>query len=719
MRHLRILTEAALAAVLLAGTLGAPSAGASETAPPAPVPGPVAVQTPRLTLVTGDEFTVADGPFGRKTATLLPAPGEPVPALAINTDLAGNTYQVPESAAPLVASGVLDRELFNTSNLAAHLSGDGRIPVSIAYADGASPAAIPGITVSGGTSYVTDAGDLGAALRRETSSGHTAELFGSVKRISYAGPAAAEAPDTSTPAGEPTYPLRVKVVRAPGAKMFLDVQLYNVDDFLAGGTGSADVGADGYADFGEVPAGHYAAVARDAVYDADYKTTANYLGDVEITVGADGPVSEPVMDFSSAVPVQIKTPRPAKLQSYTAFMSRGDLKFFAVPVFAASGTAPLYVTRTGTPGPGVFNLSVTATLNGDDYAYRLNFNDRDGIPLDATTETLRARTADLATVDTRYAADEDATATATIVTQTWKDRWFTTADNYATVTVPSRRTEYWSAGETFGRITATSSAVRTARWRTYAPGAHSSDDWGGSPIGHGPQWDWIPWNTATCLACRNGNQLTLVLDPEHDNGEGHLYSAGGITGAHLKISADDLVIHESDQTLGVVQQPVPKPEATYRIAYETERAGARTSTRARTEWTFRQARPTEDTVDRSKAYCFTSEACTALPLLDLRYDLDTDLHNTVNGRVATMELTVSQLGIAQQTEAAGARVEVSYDGGATWHRSLAVRTGTNRFHALWLQPSSAAGTTPALRVTASDSAGNTVTQTVWDAYRAG
>ncbi|GAA2810052.1 hypothetical protein [Nonomuraea dietziae] len=56
------------------------------------------------------------------------------------------------------------------------------------------------------------------------------------------------------------------------------------------------------------------------------------------------------------------------------------------------------------------------------------------------------------------------------------------------------------------------------------------------------------------------------------------------------------------------------------------------------------------------------------------------------------------------------RLEVSYDDGATWRRQPVLPLGHGRYSAVVLRPH------PSLRVTATDSGGNQVRQTVIRAY---
>jgi hypothetical protein len=113
---------------------------------------------------------------------------------------------------------------------------------------------------------------------------------------------------------------------------------------------------------------------------------------------------------------------------------------------------------------------------------------------------------------------------------------------------------------------------------------------------------------------------------------------------------------------------------------------------------------------------FTSEATGAdaavsLPLIQLDYGLDTDKAGRAD-RHAKLTVTASHL--PGTTAAIGKpSLEVSYDDGKTWHRSELSRSGDG-WRTNLSAPRSAGFAT--LRVTARDSAGNTVSQTIDRAF---
>jgi hypothetical protein len=124
--------------------------------------------------------------------------------------------------------------------------------------------------------------------------------------------------------------------------------------------------------------------------------------------------------------------------------------------------------------------------------------------------------------------------------------------------------------------------------------------------------------------------------------------------------------------------------------------------------------------DYCSAQGTSSSACSILPVINLNYQLATDDTNTSHGPAAALLLTVghqSYNGVGSDAKATGATVSVSYDKGATWTPAAMVPAGQNRYAALW--KNGAKGSTPWLKVTATDALGGSITQTIANAYTVG
>ncbi|GAB7039244.1 MULTISPECIES: S8 family serine peptidase [Catenuloplanes] len=178
--HGRSVSLIVATATLLAAT--PPAAALARPAPPpaSSVPSPAGAGSPFarpagpgagevITLITGDRVTVTPA------ATTVAGPdGEPVGARV--TTAGGDTFVVPDRAAPYLAAGVLDRRLFNVSLLLRDGYRD-QLPLIVAYRD--APAArrsgspldgstevraLPSVRGSAVTTDADRAGDLWASL---------------------------------------------------------------------------------------------------------------------------------------------------------------------------------------------------------------------------------------------------------------------------------------------------------------------------------------------------------------------------------------------------------------------------------------------------------------------------------------------------------------------------------------------------------------------------
>lgn len=115
----------------------------------------------------------------------------------------------------------------------------------------------------------------------------------------------------------------------------------------------------------------------------------------------------------------------------------------------------------------------------------------------------------------------------------------------------------------------------------------------------------------------------------------------------------------------------------------------------------------------------TAGECRPEPLIFLRYEFGLDLHETVPAN-RPHRITVTGYYEHQLTtppEVVDLSVEVSYDGGESWRSVGAEATEKNTF-ALTVRHPRGAGTV-SLRVSASDSDGNTVVQTLPEAFAVG
>jgi subtilisin family serine protease len=144
---------------------------------------------------------------------------------------------------------------------------------------------------------------------------------------------------------------------------------------------------------------------------------------------------------------------------------------------------------------------------------------------------------------------------------------------------------------------------------------------------------------------------------------------------------------------------IPRGAGTYTLVSDAAKSGPEwpLSVRTRAEWTFR----TTPSSERK-----------ALPLLDVRYDLPLDGHNTAPATGVSGFVTVAHQDGAAHSPVRRVTTEVSYDDGVTWQPATVTADGSR-----WKVDVPGGTGYASLRATATDTAGNSVTETVIRAYR--
>ncbi|MFJ3672514.1 S8 family serine peptidase [Streptomyces sp. NPDC090106] len=283
------------------------------------------------------------------------------------------------------------------------------------------------------------------------------------------------------------------------------------------------------------------------------------------------------------------------------------------------------------------------------------------------------------------------------------------------------RTEYVSAGDTVWQhlvhhTTVYDPDVPLALGmrdtpRTYRAGTESDETWQGAVVRPS-----IPVG-ATEPTERRGDVLRLRVPEFTDSRSGHwsrsLPSDGGGVGTSRTEATRDTVaasLYRNGTPLNGLDSAwtdveVPSGTADYRLELSTSRTSPdwHLATATQTSWSFRSGPSTEPT---------------ALPLLQLDYAVPVDAHNTVT-RSGTygVDVTVRSQDGALTPHGSKVRVEISYDDGRTWRTADVRDRGRNTFRATVERPRHQHGSAAVtLRVTARDSSGNSVRQTVTRAW---
>ncbi|MCP2323091.1 subtilisin family serine protease [Hamadaea flava] len=275
-----------------------------------------------------------------------------------------------------------------------------------------------------------------------------------------------------------------------------------------------------------------------------------------------------------------------------------------------------------------------------------------------------------------------------------------------------------------------------AQYKTtvYPSAGPVAETWGTQPFATGtrvgPKTE--PWNGA-CSVCRAGDAISVVHQLADVEGSNTVTS--WVRGEN-QTQTERLRLFRGDQEIALEKLPdwllrgysdplfrLAPESATYRMTSEyTTDLPAEYQKYARTvntEWTFTSARPTQTEVNSCNLTLAGYGPCSGVNLLYLRYDGHLDGLNTAKaGSVQRLTITgYHDLGYTNTTPLRKITVELSYDGGRTWRTASTTptRTGEQVATVRYPQLDQTDGTV-SLRVSATDTDGNTIVQTIPAAY---
>ena len=207
------------------------------------------------------------------------------------------------------------------------------------------------------------------------------------------------------------------------------------------------------------------------------------------------------------------------------------------------------------------------------------------------------------------------------------------------------------------------------------------------------------------VAYRQGDKLALAIPmfADSDPADASFYDTT-VHGSTV-VRRDGREIARRDDIAGLGTFTLPSGPGTYTVVADASRSASllqepALSTRTSAEWTFHTGAGTAEQVP--------------LPLLDVRWALPLDDHNRAATGVLCGGLTVANQPGLRAPAVRSVAVEVSYDEGATW-RKVTVTPKGDRFD-VRIPAGGTAGGYASLRATATDTAGNKVTETVVRAY---
>ncbi|RZQ60954.1 hypothetical protein [Amycolatopsis suaedae] len=523
-----------------------------------------------------------------------------------------------------------------------------------------------------------------------------------------------------------THPLRLTVLDETGGPNNGTVAVTNLDDktsytrFVSTVDGAASV---------DVPGGHYEAAAFVPDFTGGKWWVRTVIKNFTVTAG-----TSVTLDARTAtVPAGSTTPRPAELVGNSVHYQAADAKGATGVAFNFHSQQPAEFLFNPAPAAEVGNRHIAVGEHkrspagaAEPYTYDLKFR-ADGALGDNLRHTYRP--ADLAALRVGYHGD--------VAHQTGVARVSRFAHESAGAAffryfdTPVRRTEYvvgspglWYQDNVIANRMGDGRHIGYAQ--TYRPGTTVPRDYFHGPMVPGiaePAPDNSSW---ICAGCRQGDSMRFHLAPLLDP-DGKVYfwdspSGGTTTSARLRLlTADGTSLLDVTGFYGG-QATVPAARGRYRAVMELRRSGPwfHHSTASRTEWTFTSGHSAEQTVpDNWRCSDDTPAACSALPLLTVAPRLDTALDGTMPVGPARLTVAFGPAPGAPEQAVTQAAVEVSFDDGATWQKTALVPLGDGRYRAHWFNPRSAARQDVAVRTSATDAAGNSVTQTVTAAYTVG
>ncbi|WP_371636495.1 S8 family serine peptidase [Streptomyces zaomyceticus] len=268
------------------------------------------------------------------------------------------------------------------------------------------------------------------------------------------------------------------------------------------------------------------------------------------------------------------------------------------------------------------------------------------------------------------------------------------------ISFPTERTEYVSTGtgqRWHESVDLGDSLEQRGGQSVYRGGSTAKLDWFG-PV-------WHPW-LGTGLGWgqqRVGNDLRFNTPGWGDSGTDHT-GFGNVWGDDSMTQFTEVYVNgtrvDRKMSSGAYAWDAPAEEATYKVVTDTtlDPARWRLAGKGHSEWTFRSAETPSDRV-------------TYLPMLNLGFDVDTDLNGDVRaGHKLSVGIFAEYVKGATGTGTiTGGTLEVSYDEGVTWKK---VALEKSRGAAAWdgeLRVPSGAGSV-SLRAGASDDRGGSVKQ---------
>lgn len=382
----------------------------------------------------------------------------------------------------------------------------------------------------------------------------------------------------------------------------------------------------------------------------------------------------------------------------------------------------------------------------DPYEYKLAYYMLGSIP---NSLVFKPVIRDLTAITSNYHVDLDAqhlpwTLTESDITFRNDGPGFAIASANTTF-APTSRVEYydttgpdvlWSRFRSLDDFIGGTGRIATSQ-RGFTSPTTTSEDWNAAIIPAqvlaGPQYPTGFFGTY-CGICRQNDTLrfrtasAVGVAEVTDSGDHSLSSLGEASTDEMHLFQGDTELTPQLDGAGLPFYDLPAGDATYRATDTIQNAIPglpHVATRIDTTWTFHSSRPTSGNASYPY-YCLDTllfgdtHPCAWQPVIFLNYRLGLALDDTAPaGRVHRFTVSAEQGPPASAARLASLRLWSSSDGGAHWTPAVVVPAAGNAFQVLVRDQALAPGQegTVSLRAEARDAAGNSVVQTIFDAYK--
>jgi hypothetical protein len=697
----------------------------------------------RLLLITGVRLTTAqaDG-----LPVIGPQPARPREVMTVQR-VDGQTLEIPADAIPYLSRG-LDPRLFDLQALAAAES-DGRLPVRVTFT-GREPE-IPGLIVTLrerdsalGFFSAGSAWEFGAALAGQYAADHRDDRFGAdglfahSARIWLAGSLPFQAPPRGHHFQMATLTVRATDLRGkPDTGDSIEILGLN-SSYLQPIQEIQGFTFDHGVFKVSVPDGPYYAIALFGNKD----TFRTVVLPQFLVRGTRATIH--VAEKSASSEVRFAVPRRSTIGIASLTIARYStaLNFTFGMIWSAGVTAWVNPTSRK-PSVGRFYSTTQAILDSPPkvhpgYQYQLDFPAPRG-----TIEQQRFRigTGDLGTVAERFYAGLRSSGVMFLNGENLSQRYSGVAFGFGEgLTWPQSMTIYFTAGYgVMWQVTACplfsppifGIDCVTDDWRQYRSGQRLTENWDNYPL-HPAADTSLGGQTKVFLvqpsALRAGNTLMLSVTPFSDNQFGHLgpsiYDNSHSVTERYAVDENGGQIARGSAADGIPAIRISGRPARIRftLTAHIHATGFDLSPDSETTWTWRSARDTSARVPdgwycrfkRSKGGFAAVRRCAVQSMMTLSYIVrGMSLRGRTKPGPQVVDLTVRHIQLARPSAITGVTAQVSFNSGRDWRAVAVTQVAKHRFRLSFTAP---AGVQVSTKVSATDAAGGSITETIHRGY---